>query len=275
MNVCLNHNGKILEAGAPLITAGSRGFRFGDGLFETMKLANGQIALANYHFERLFAGMQLLDFAIPVHFTDSFFLEQIIGLCGKNGNGQTARVRLTVFRGEGELFTAAPDLPHYIIETFPLLHEGTLNENGLVLGLYEDACKAPGKFSMVKSNNYLLYAMAARHAKKQRWNDCLILNSNGAVCESTIANVFIIKEGVIRTPGLEEGCVAGVMRRYLLDRLPGLGYNVQEQPVTVQMIREADEVFLTNAVRRIRWVQCFGDTRYTNEVIRKLHSAIV
>lgn len=271
MNVFLNYNGKIIEAGTPLLTAGSRGFRFGDGLFETMRLAEGRIALASYHFDRLSTGMRLLDFAVPAHFTDSFFLEQIIALCNKNGHGQTARVRLTVFRGEGELFTAASDLPHYIIETFALpLAEG-LNENGLVLGLYKDACKAPGKFSMVKSNNYLLYSMTARYAKQQRWNDCLVLNSNGNICESTIANVFIIKNGIIITPGLEEGCVAGVMRRYLLDHLPGLGYNVQEQPITLSMLEEAEEVFLTNAVRGIQWVQSFDNANYTNEVIRKLH----
>lgn len=286
MTTSVNYNGKTIGATEPLITAGNRGFRYGDGLFETMRLRDGQIALAAYHFERLFAGMRLMDFALPAHFTVDFFLEQITALCRKNEHLAAARVRLTVFRGIGELFTVAPDHPDYIIETFALepagrmktgrgiLSSGGINENGLVLGLYKDGCKAPGKFSSIKSNNYLLYAMAARYAKQQQWNDSLILNSNGAVCESAIANVFIIKDGLISTPGLSEGCVAGVMRRFLLEKLPAAGYNVCEQTITLPMVQDADEVFLTNAVQGIRWVQSFGDARYINKEISRIYPVI-
>jgi branched-chain amino acid aminotransferase len=263
-----------MEADKPLITAGNRGFRYGDGLFETMRLADGQLTLADYHFERFFEGMNLMAFDIPARFTASFFLEQILALCKKNGHEHTARVRLMVFRGSGGLFDTTDNIPEYIIETFPLQENGELNENGLVLGLYKDACKAISKFSGIKSNNYLPYAMAARYAKQQRWNDCLLLNSNGAICESTIANIFIIKNAVISTPGLQEGCVAGVMRRFILDTLPGLGYTVQEQTVTLQMIQEADEVFLTNAVKGIRWVNSFNDITYINKEISRIYSAI-
>ena len=273
MTTWLNHNGKIVEANKPLITAGNRGFRYGDGLFETMKLADGQITLAHYHFERLFNDMQLLELAIPVSFTPSFFLEQITTLCKKNGHGHTARIRLTIFRGSGELFEAADSVPEYIIETFLLEGADGLNENGLILGVYKDVCKSIGKFACIKSNNYLPYTMAARYAKQQRWNDSLILNSKNAVCESSIANVFIIKEGTVITPGLEESCVAGVMRRHLLATLPGLGYNVKEQTVTLTMLREADEIFLTNAVRGIRWVRNFEDVAYTNKKITEIYHA--
>lgn len=274
MTVYLNYNGKIIEANQPFLTAGNRGFRFGDGLFETMRLANGQVMLADYHFERLLEGMELMDFELPAHFTASFFLEHIIALCKKNGHAKNARVRLTVFRNSGELFDATPGFPQYIIEAFPLSPTDGLNKNGLVLGLYKDACKAFGKFSAVKSNNYLLYAMAARHAKKQRWNDCLILNSKGNVCESAIANLFLIKEGVISTPGLEEGCVAGVMRRFLLEKLPELGYTIKKQTITLPMVQEANEVFLTNAIREIQWVQSFDNISYTNKEINRMHSLL-
>lgn len=265
MTAWLNYNGKLIKADEPVITAASRGFRYGDGLFETMRLTDGQLALADYHFDRLFEGMRLLDFAIPSRFTASFFLEQIFALCKKNGHEHTARVRLMVFRDSSELFDAASTTPQYIIETFALQDTGGFNENGLVLGLYEEARKAPGKFSSIKSNNYLLYAMAARYAKKQGWNDSLVLNTKGAICDSAIANVFIIKNGIISTPSLKEGCVAGVMRRHLLATLPGLDYTVQEQTVTLQMLQEADEVFLTNAVKGIRWVGCFNDIVYANK----------
>ena len=106
--------------------------------------------------------------------------------------------------------------------------------------------------------------MAAQYAKENKWNDCLVLNNSGGVTDSTIANLFIIKEGVLITPGLEEGCIDGVMRRHLLTQLQSAGIETTEATVTVSDIRNADEVFLTNAINGIRWVRLFRDKIYTN-----------
>ena len=90
-----------------------------------------------------------------------------------------ARIRLMVFRGNGGIFDPENLLPNYIIETWPLANEARLNENGLVLDIFPDAKKSCDIFSNFKSNNYLPYIMAGLYAKKNKLNDCIVLNSFG------------------------------------------------------------------------------------------------
>ena len=112
---------------------------------------------------------------------------------------------------------------------------------------------------------FLPYAMAAQYARENKLNDSLILNTGNRIADSTIANVFIVKGGIIITPALKEGCVNGVMRRHLIEkfRMSGLGF--QERELVVNDLKMADEVFLTNAINGIRWVRQFRDKIYTNE----------
>ena len=119
-------------------------------------------------------------------------------------------------------------------------------------GIYTAAKRVLTRISHLKSNNYLTYAMAALHAKKQQWNEAFVLNTE-RVCDATIANIFIIKNEVIYTPSLKEGCVAGIMRRFLLENLPLHGFRTTaEASITPEDLLAADEVFVSNAVRGLR-----------------------
>src|ERR1700733_2874746 len=100
----VNFDGVTFPSDQAILTADNRSFRYGDGLFETMKVASGRICLENYHFERLMAGIRLLQFDPPSGFTPPFLARQILDLCEKNGHSALARVRLAVFRGDGSLF---------------------------------------------------------------------------------------------------------------------------------------------------------------------------
>jgi len=115
-----------------------------------------------------------------------------------------------------------------------------------------------------------MYAMAAQQAKAHKWNDALLLNTKGNIVEGTIANIFWVKDGIIYTPPLTEGCIAGTLRAYLLDVLPTKGYGVQEQPLTNATLLTADEVFLTNAIRGVKWVGTVENKVYRNEVVRTI-----
>ena len=185
------------------------------------------------------------------------------------------RVRLNVFRGDGGLNDAINNFPNYIIQTWVLPdHSDQLNSNGIVVGIYEDARKTCDAFSNLKHNNFLPYIMGAMHAKKMKWNDAVVLNSHGRVCETTIANIFYIKDNVVYTPALTEGCIAGVRRKNLLAKLPAIGYEVIKKEVTVEALLDADEVFFTNAVSPIRWVQRINDKEYGNAIIQKIHAGL-
>ncbi|MES2003124.1 MAG: aminotransferase class IV [Bacteroidota bacterium] len=272
----LFYNGKVSKAGKPLVMPDNRSFRYGDGFFETMKLINGKLQLADYHFERLFASLDLLQFQQPNYFTPEYLEEQITTLAKKNYHHRLARIRITIFRGEGGLYDVENHFPHHLIQTWALdPANNELNENGLIVGVYQDAKKICDGFSSVKSNNYLSYAMAALWARQQKLNDAILLNPYGRVADATIANVFVVKDGLVKTPALSEGPVNGVMRRFLIQNMRKENIPVEETQIEAEDILEASEVFFTNAIYGIRWVKQLGKSGYTNQLAALLHKTLV
>ena len=275
MNNFLLYNGHFYKNEEPLINADNRGLRYGDGLFETFRVVNGVIHLADLHFERLFKGLESLQFVCPVHFTAEQLAKQVASLCKKNGHLAAARVRITIVRGSGGVYDPENHLPNCIIQSWALpSSEFELNENGLVTGIYYDAHKQMDAFSNLKSNNYLPYTMAALHAKKQRWNEVFVLNAAKRICDASIGNVFIVKNQTIYTCPLSEGCVAGVMRQWLLQNLPVNGFSLQEKEISIDDVLSADEVFVTNVIRGMRWVQACASSSYTNRFSIQIFNAL-
>ena len=271
-----NFNGKIYKEEALIIGADNRGLRYGDGLFETIKMKNGKLILEDEHFARLWKGMQVLQFLIPKHFNPDKLLEEVLLLAKKNEHEKAARIRITVFRGNGGLYDAADHFPNHIIQTWPLPEgNGEWNSNGLVMGVYNEVKKSCDILSNLKNNNYLLYVMAALEAKNKKWNDAVVLNSFRRICDATIANIFLVKDEIIYTPALSEGCVAGVVRAYLIHQLIDTGFTCIEKEITIEELLAADEVFLTNSIYNIRWVQLINDTAFANTVTQKIYAAVV
>jgi len=259
----LNYNGKLYKDGELFISPNNRSFRYGDGCFETMKMVNGKIIHRDLHMERLFSSLETLQFDLPKLFTPATIEKQVAELAEKNKHNNLGRIRLMVFRGDGGLYDV-DNRPNYLIQSWEMgAANNSLNENGLDIGIYPDARKSCDMFSPIKNNNYLCYAMAALWAKKHNLNDALVLNAFGRVADASIANVFIVQDGIIKTPALTEGCVSGVTRRYLLQCLRKEGMPVQETTIAAEDVLQAQEVFLTNAAYGIRWVKSCGASNYT------------
>ena len=270
-----NFNGKVFKEHSLIVGPDNRGLRYGDGIFETLKVKNGQVILEDEHFARLWNGMQVLQFEIPKHFSPEKLKKEILQLVEKNGHGNGARIRLNIFRGDGGLYDAKNHTPNYVIQTWALpVDNGQWNSNGLVAGIYEDAKKSCDIISNLKHNNYLPYVLAALKAKKEKWNDAILLNTYGRICDSTIANVFIIKNELIITPALNEGCVAGVMRKEIIKEAAKNYWKIEETAISQQDILTADEVFFTNSIYNIRWVQRIENKEYTNSYTQKIYNAI-
>ena len=271
----LNYNGKFYEEGTPIINADSRALRYGDGLFETIKFKNNDFILLQDHLERLWKGLDLLQFEKPKLFTKQFLRDELADLVKKNKD-IAARIRLTVFRASGGLYDPEHQHPQFIIESMPLTtNTEILNSNGLQLCIYRDALKSCDSFSNIKHNNFLPYSMGALFAKANRFNDAIILNQHSRICDSTIANIFIIKDEVIYTPALSEGCISGTVRKFILKHLPLAGFDVKETIITEKMLLEADEVFLTNSIYNMRWVAAIADREYSSNQTRKIFDSIL
>lgn len=268
-------NGKMCKAGSEILGPDNRGLRFGDGLFETIKSMGGELEFVDDHFARLWKGLQLLQFTIPKNFTPELLQQEIKTLLQKNEHQDLARVRLTVFRGDGGLYDAADHKPNYFIQSWALLPEaGSWNSNGLVLGIYTDVKKSCDILSNLKHNNFLVYAMGALHAKNEKWNDAVLLNNYGRICETTFTNIFLIKNEVVYTPALTEGCIAGIMRGNLIQKLKAAGYQLEQGEISIDELMDADEVFLTNSIYSMRWVQQIGDKKYTNTETQKIYTTL-
>lgn len=271
-----NFNGKIFSEGISIVGADNRGLRYGDGLFETIKMKKGQLIQDDEHFARLWNGMKVLQFDIPKQFTPDKLQEEIAILVKKNGHENAARVRLNVFRGNGGLYDAKNYFPNYIIQSWALPEgNGEWNSNGLIAGVYEEVKKSCDILSNLKHNNYLPYILAALKAKKEKWNDAILLNTYGRICDTTIANIFLIQDGVIYTPALTEGCVAGVMRKKIIQELIKFQFKLTEKEITRDDLLNADEIFFTNSIYNLRWVQRIGDKEFSNVISRKIYDAVI
>ena len=270
-----NINGKLCPESEASIAPDNRSFRYGYGLFETILVEDNTLRLRELHWQRLFAGMRQLSINIPQLLTADFLENEVLKTVKKNKFEKCCRVRLQVYAGNGGLFDNRASKPGFVIECYPLDPETVgLNENGLVLGFAQNLAKSKDMLSNLKSSNALIYAIAAQQAMTNRWNDALLCNTDSFAIESSIANIFWVKEGLLYTPPLDSGCVAGVMRQYIIDSLNSKGINVSIENISATGLLAAEELFLTNAIRRIKWVSTLNNKQLKHDLTKHVHNLL-
>lgn len=262
---------KVIRSGQALLSPNDRSFRYADGCFETIRVRDGEILLKQYHFERLFSALYQLKYHLPSYCTAAWLEEQILALVEKNGHRSLARIRLTLSRGEGGLYEEPHHGPLVIIQSWPLQpRPPRLNENGLELDICPGISKTTDRYSHIKSSNFLPYVIGAQWAKEEQLNDAIILNCHGRVADTTIANIFLVHNGMVMTPALTEGPVDGVMRRHVLQLLQQENIPCQQTEITPLLLQEASEVWVTNAVMGIKWVKRIGAWEYASNQLANL-----
>lgn len=270
----LNFNGELRREEGFLLRADNRGFRYGDGLFETMLLRRGKLRLGPYHLDRLAGGMRLLRLELPEFFSLDLLQKQVAELCARNDLQEDCRVRLTVFRGSGGNYNSPDSGAAYFLQASAFREAGPQAE-GLTIGVFPNGRKACDPFAAIKSNNYLLSSMAGMYAREQDWDDSVLLNAFGRVAETAAANIWWVLQGRCHTPPISEGCVAGVMRRFLLEALPASGYEVREASLTPEVLAAAEEIFISNAIKGIQGVRIFQGRKYDLQLGLTLQRDIV
>lgn len=251
--VCFN--GNFLPEDEPLFTSRNRSFCYGDALFETIKVYKAKILFEQFHFDRLFLGLRMLQ--IKYLLRQEELTKNILELCRRNDCLQLARIRLAVYRN-------CQNEAAYVIESAVLPNElNQWNEKGLTLGLFPYARKTADAFSNLKTANFLPYVLAELYAKENNLDDALVLNCFNNISDSSKANIFLLRNNEIYTPALHQGCVSGVIRRFLIDSLKENGYRIHQDEVSESDLLKADEVFLTNSIYDMRWIKGFKGKNYS------------
>lgn len=243
-----------------------RSHQYGDLLFETIAVRNGEIMHAALHHNRINNGMRTLRMPSTISY-EAFCSEILNALKGL----LNARVRFTVCRnGKGFYMPIESKLETYIEITE--LPEERLDIDQI--GVYQDNRKSSSRLSNIKSGNGLVSVMAAIAAQEYGWADAVILNDKGLICEATSSNLFLIKQGIIVTPSLNAGCVDGIMRSVILELCKANGIPYTESDCHLSDLHVATEVFLTNAIHRIQRVARFEGKTYASETTNLLRQLL-
>jgi branched-chain amino acid aminotransferase len=259
----VNYNGNIFPADQPIFNATNRAFRYGDGLFETIRVFEGQMPFFQKHWERLTTGCRLLGFETPANFSLNFFEKEIAKLTNNNGSW---RIRLSVWRSGGGLYTPRSNMPEFLIEATTLPNSTfELNEVGLVVCIFQKYLlpqttpnydhQPPSVPLPIKTNSALLQVLAAVAKKEAGLDDCLMLNTAGQLACASSSNLFWVENSALLTPPINAGALAGTMRATILDMAGQLGIRCNERSIGPNELAMADEIFLTNAIQGIRWVR--------------------
>ncbi|HWQ27948.1 MAG TPA: aminotransferase class IV [Dehalococcoidia bacterium] len=233
-------NGEFLPADRAALAADDRGLLHGRGLFETFRARNGRVLALDRHFERLREGCALLEVPLTLALAE---LERAVTTLASRVDLGDARMRLTVTAGpEGgqpaTLLTAGPSTGY----------DPSLYERGASAVTASVRRNETSPLSRVKSLNCLDNVLARREAVRQGADEALLLNTRGRLAEGALTNLFLLLDGALVTPPVEEGALPGVTRSVVLDLADAIGVRTREAPLETSDLARADEAFLTNAV---------------------------
>lgn len=265
------HRGEYVNENQATITKDNRAFRFADGFFESMRVVNGRALFMETHFARIKDTIVTLKLKPAENFTVQTLTTQIQGLLQRNRIEKGGRVRITFYRKSTGFYLPKHDDLGYFIEAEVMLdNEFTMNPTGKLVDIFSDFKKDINKLSNFKTLNCQLYVLAAIYARDKGIDESLIQNSKLSIIESTSSNIFIVSNGVLYTPTLEDGCIAGTMRMNIINLALENKIKVYECTLNPHNLLAADEMFLTNAVRGIEWVVGYRSKRYYNDMGKKM-----
>lgn len=202
------------------------GINYGLGFFETM-LITDHCVLLKEHLQRLNASLE--TFNIPIRIKKSLVKEIISKYKLKN-------VSLKLLVTEKNI----------IASTRPLHYDDSFYEKGLSLDLSRITRGSHSFLVNHKSTNYGDLILSLRDSKNNGYDDCIFINEKGYICETSIANIFVIRDKTIYTPSISCGLLPGIIRRFIIENFP-----VVEARLTVDDLVFADQVFVTNSLMGI------------------------
>ncbi|WP_299126296.1 aminotransferase class IV [uncultured Winogradskyella sp.] len=279
----VNFNGTLLSESDSSLSTENRGYKYGDALFETLKVVNGKIFFWEDHYFRLMASMRILRMEIPMNFTMEFLETEILKTLEANDLlKSSARVRLNIDRGEGGKYLPSNDAKvnfNITAESHNNPFYTIVDQLNYRVDLYKDYFMAPGLLSGLKSNNKAIQVIGSIYAKENDLDNCLVLNTNKSIIEALNGNLFLVKGDKIKTPPLEDGCLKGVMRKQILELLAkDVNLLVEEESISPFELQKADELFITNVIKGIVPITNYRKKTYKSDfakmVVSKLNAKL-
>src|SRR5690625_3426315 len=245
-------NGNYVGKEDAVISIYDHGFLYGDGVFEGIRAYEGNVFKLTEHIKRLYESAHSIMLEIP-HQKEEM-ADIIIETIRKN-KLESAYIRVVVSRGAGDLGLdpRSCSSPTVIVIAEELaIYANDLYERGLKLASVGYRRSSPDVLNpQVKSLNYLNNILVKLSSMQSHADEALILNNQGFVTEGSADNIFIVKNGVIKTPPIYLGALEGITRNAIIDIAKEQGYLVEEVPFTLHDVYTADEVFLTGTAAEV------------------------
>lgn len=268
----INSNGKIISEKELQLSPNNRAFKYGDAVFETLRVLNTKVVFIEDHYFRLMASMRMLRMKIPMKFTLEFLQDEILKTIEELPKSTNYRVRLTVYRKDGGFYTPVSNDIDYLIQVSEFNYVEKTNYR---VDLYKDFYNYSGLLSTIKTTNRILNTVSAIFAKENDLDNCILLNERKGIVEATNGNIFVVKENTIKTPALTEGCIKGIIRKKVLEILEKHpDYIIEETVISPFELQKADEVFITNAIIGVQSVTNYRKKTFTTEVTNKIKSSL-
>jgi branched-chain amino acid aminotransferase len=262
MNPKVYINGKLYDKADAKISVYDHGLLYGDGVFEGIRIYEGKVFRLAEHLDRLYDGARAIRLEIPLNREQ--MSEAVFSTVSANAK-RNGYIRLIVTRGAGYLGLdprKASNPQVIVIVDDITMYPPELYENGMEIITASTIRNHPSALNpRIKSLNYLNNILANIEAVQAGCLEALMLNHKGEVAECTGDNIFIVRDGVLRTPPLDAGVLGGITRDTVIKLAGEAGITVTETALTTYDVYTADECFLTGtAAEVVPVVKCDGRT---------------
>ncbi|MBT6069351.1 hypothetical protein HOG48_06405 [Candidatus Peregrinibacteria bacterium] len=233
-------NGKFVSENDAVVGVNDAGFLYGHGVYETLRAFDGKLKFLDEHLDRLNESAAAFGLEVPYSKNEiKGFLEELVG---KNlEERKDLRIRITLTAGEGSFYTGESGQPTFLITTRIIYEE---NVDPVSVATLEIERTYP----QIKSTSMISNILAKNHARSQGAFESIMIDRRGRATEGTFTNLFIVKNGVLKTPG--QWMLSGITRKMILELAPEI-MPVEECDIFREELYDADEILLTNSVKGI------------------------
>lgn len=255
-------NGDIITEEEAYIHIKDRGFLLGDGVFETLKVQDGQIEFFEAHYERLKNSAAALFILFP--YECNILKKMCLELIRENGFencGSSASMRITLTRGTGlrGINFSEKQTPTLLITVVPFhLPSAEHYPRAFITSIKRNQ---DSPITKLKTLNYLEPILARNEALSNGFDEGIMQNRDGLITECSTANIFFIKNNVVLTPSVESGILPGITRNYVIDVCRKNDIHVFEKEISVDDALGADEAFQTNSLIGIQLLSQINDKK--------------